>query len=85
MQYTLSTKQSLITRFHNGESVAALCAETGIPRSTLYSWINSGDILASDTETPVTMRDYIRLEQRVQKLEKIIAILKRSTARFLLR
>ena len=35
----IQTKDGLLQRKLNGESVASIAADTGIPRSTIYSWI----------------------------------------------
>lgn len=35
----LTEKQALVTRYTGGETVSAICMETGISKSTLYSWI----------------------------------------------
>lgn len=35
----IKTKDQLLQRKLNGESVASIAADTGIPRSTAYSWI----------------------------------------------
>lgn len=39
MRLSTEEKQSLVSRYHTGESVAEICADTGIARSTFYSWI----------------------------------------------
>ena len=35
----IQMKDQLLQRKLNGESVASIAADTGIPRSTIYSWI----------------------------------------------
>ncbi len=39
MKYTIDQKHEFITRYQNGESVSDICTETGIARSTFYTWI----------------------------------------------
>ncbi len=39
MKYTTEQKQALVLRYQNGESVSDICTQTGIARSTLYSWL----------------------------------------------
>ena len=59
----IQTKDQLLQRKLNGESVASIAADTGIPRSTIYSWIaaardareeesrKKGEIIAADPRT----------------------------------
>lgn len=39
MRLSTEEKQSLVARYHAGESAAEICADTGIARSTFYTWI----------------------------------------------
>jgi len=76
MKYSVKYKQSLIERYHNGDSIAEICNETGVPRSTLYSWVAARNYNDSGADEHITMREYTQLKQRVKKLETIICILK---------
>lgn len=76
-KYTPSEKQAIIDRHNSGESVAALVAETGIPRSTLYAWfrvVQEREINPRD----FTLRNFRALEKKVTRLEGIIKILKKA-------
>lgn len=76
--YTESEKQNALQRCQTGtESVAAISGDTGIPKSTLYHWINLQK--SQDTDPPVEfvrISEYRKLERRLQRLEQIITILK---------
>lgn len=37
MYLSAEEKQALVSRYHAGESVAEICADTGVARSTLYN------------------------------------------------
>ena len=37
MRMSTEEKQSLVARYRAGESVAEICADTGVARSTLYT------------------------------------------------
>ena len=39
MRISTEAKQSLIARYQAGESVTDICADTGVPRSTFYTWL----------------------------------------------
>ena len=41
MKYSNEEKLSIVARYQQGESIAALSDEFGIPRSTLYRWLKS--------------------------------------------
>lgn len=77
MSYNNEYKRKVIDRYNSGESISDICLKTGIAISTLYYWIKSFDLIDTETVTAVlSMREYNRLTQRIQKLEKIITILK---------
>lgn len=78
----IQMKDQLLQRKLNGESVASIAANTGIPRSTIYSWIaaarevreedarKKGEIIASDPRT------YFKQKEHIEKLEGMIEVLK---------
>ena len=80
MKYTPETKAILITRyFTQHESIASIVADTGIPRSTLYHWINEyqkNHSSSSDSEKRITPRKIEQLEAKIERLEGLIQILK---------
>ena len=76
MRLTTEEKRQLVMRYQTGESVTSICADTGIARSTLYSWIKSFHVVKSRRGTQVTPHDYDVLKKRVEKLEGIVQVLK---------
>ena len=76
MRLTTEEKSQLVMRYQAGESVASICADTGIARSTLYSWIKSFHVVKSRRGMQVTPHDYDVLKKRVEKLEGIVQVLK---------
>ena len=78
----IQMKDKLLQRKLDGESVASIAVDTGIPRSTIYSWITAareareeearkkGEKLALDP------RSYYKLKERIEKLEGMVAVLK---------
>lgn len=72
----LTEKQALVTRYTGGETVSAICMETGISKSTLYSWIKQYQPTRTRSGRVVTPKDYDSLLRRCEKQEKLIAVLK---------
>jgi putative transposase len=71
----LTEKQALVTRYTGGETVSAICMETGISKSTLYSWIKQYQPTRTWSGRVITPKDYDSLLRR-EKQEKLIAVLK---------
>lgn len=72
----LSEKQKLVSRYFDGESVASICADTGIPKSTLYAWIKQYQPIQIRSDHIITPKDYDSLLRRCEKQSQIIAVLK---------
>ena len=47
MTYTEEIKAQIITRYKSKESIINISKETGIPRSTIYRWINDKEFNSS--------------------------------------
>ena len=75
-------KDQLLQRKLNGESVASIAADTGIPRSTVYSWIAAAreareeDARKKGEKLALDPRSYYKLKERIEKLEGMVAVLK---------
>ena len=76
--YTQAEKQALIDRFiSNRETVASIIEDTGIPKSTLYSWIKVyQEEQYTGKKKEVNAYSFKLLENKVTRLESIIEILK---------
>ena len=66
----------IIEQYHVGTSVALLCAEHGVPRSTIYFWIKQNRNLRSSTGAEVAYQDYYNLKRKYDKLEERLAVIK---------
>ena len=77
MRLNTEEKQSLVTRYHLGESVAELCADAGVARSTFYTWIKPHRITTTDSGYAVSHQEFTKLKQKNQKLEQKIEILQK--------
>lgn len=80
-KYTDEQKQKIIDRYtSSGESSANILADTGIPKSTFYSWLKAyrGEQV-NNKRKPINIRNFHLLENKVVRLEGIIEILQSVT------
>ena len=78
--YTSEQKQSVIDRFIYGEPSANILADTGIPKSTFYSWLRAyREEQDAAKRKAVNIRNFNLLENKVERLEGIVEILKSAT------
>ena len=72
---SIETKESIINRYNNGESVAELTEATGVARSTIYGWLKSSQ---SESENkPVNKKTVNDLERKLIRLSTLIEILQK--------
>ena len=76
MKYSNEEKLSIVARYQQGESIAALSDEFGIPRSTLYRWLKSLPTDSAGKLLQFSYQEYASLQRKVEKLQNIITILK---------
>ena len=69
-------KKAIVAQYADGASVASLCAQHHIARSTLYFWINQFHPLKSSTDITACYREYFDLKRQVEKLETRLAIIR---------
>lgn len=78
--YSEELKQQVIERYFSGEASASILTDTGIPKSTFYSWVRNYQEKQKDAnQKVVNIRNYHLLESKVARLEGIIEILKATT------
>ncbi len=70
-QHKPQLKANIVNLYLSGAKIAEIVSQTGVPRSTVYSWINT-----IQTHAPLNVRDYHFLKQKCERQEKIIQILK---------
>ena len=63
MRISTEAKQSLVARYQAGESVADICADTGVPRSTFYTWIKPYTVTVTDSGYTVSQQAFIKTKQ----------------------
>lgn len=78
--YTQEEKQAVIDRVISGEPSASILADTGIPKSTFYSWLRIyQEEKNAANRRSVDIRNFHLLENKVARLEDIVEILKSAT------
>lgn len=77
MRWSTEEKQSMVARYRAGESVAEICADTGVARSTFYTWIKPYTTTTTDSGHVVSQQEFIKMKQRIQKLEQKVEILQK--------
>ena len=75
--YTDQEKFALVERYYNGESVANICLETGIARSTFYTWLKPYQTTKTNAENAVSAFEFVKMKKRIEKLEQMIEVLQR--------
>lgn len=77
MRFSTEEKQLLVARYHTGESAAEICADTGIARSTFYTWIKPFTATKTNSSYAVSQQEFMKMRQKIQKLEQKIEILQK--------
>ena len=77
MRISIEEKHSLVARYQAGESVSDICADSGVPKSTFYTWIKPYTVTMTDSGHAVSQQAFIKMKQKLQKLEQMIEILQK--------
>ena len=78
MRLSTEEKQTLVACYHAGESVTEICADTGLARSTFYTWIEPYMTTTTDSGYVVSQQEFIKMKQRIRKLEQKVEILQKA-------
>lgn len=70
-------KQSLVARYYAGESVAEICADSGVARSTFYTWLKPYTTTTTTAGNTVSQQELHKMKQKIQKLEQKVKILQK--------
>lgn len=77
MRYNEEEKRTLVSLYYNGKTVAEICQEHQLPRSTFYTWIQAyRPVESKNSSRTVTPKDFDSLLRRCEKQEQIITVLK---------
>ena len=75
MRYSPEIKQALVARYCNGESVESICLQSGVARSTFYTWIKPHMPVVSKSGHTVTAAEFAKMKSHLTKLEQEIEVL----------
>lgn len=80
MKYSPELRAAAIaSHLADGQSIAQISMNTGVPRSTLYNWLQQHrqkEQSQKDHSQPVTLQNIHRLKAKIRRLEGIVSILK---------
>ena len=68
MRISIEEKHSLVARYQAGESVSDICADSGVPKSTFYTWIKPYTVTMTDSGHAVSQQAFIKMKQKLQKV-----------------
>lgn len=76
--YTSEQRQTIIDRYiSGGETYSQISADTGIAKSTFYSWLKKYNVEKEvSKKKTVNYRNFMLLENKVERLENMVDILK---------
>ena len=75
MRISIEEKHSLVARYQAGESVSDICADSGVPKSTFYTWIKPYTVTMTDSGHAVSQQAFIKMKQKLSNYiaEKLLA------------
>jgi putative transposase len=77
MKAKLSTeqKQKLVKKYYDGESVSVICLQSGVVRSTFYTWLKPHKTSPTEASLDICAADHARMRKHCIKLENMIKVL----------
>jgi len=69
-------KKNIVEQYISGQAVTSLCAQYGVPRSTLYFWIKQYQKVKASNQSTVTYADYHNLKRKYDKLDEKLRVIK---------
>ena len=73
--YTKEQKHELVKRYYDGESASIICLQSGVPRSTFYTWVKPYKILETSLGSEVNAGNYAKQKKRIDRLENMVEVL----------
>ena len=79
-KYTQAEKQSAISRYAvSNESVSEILADTCIPKSTFYGWLDAERKASNHDTSSFSAANFHRLRHHAEHMEKVISCLKETS------
>ncbi len=76
-KFSKEEKYQLVARYHDGGSVSDICTESGVARSTFYTWLKPYKTTYTDAEYVVSAAEFVKMKQRMEKLERKLEVLQK--------
>lgn len=76
-KFSKEEKCQLVERYHNGDSIPNICMESGVARSTFYTWLTLYKTTYTNAGYVVSAAEFIKTKQRLVKLEQKIEVLQK--------
>ena len=73
--YAEEQKRKLVKRYFSGESASVICLQTGVPRSTFYTWVKPYKVVGAVLGNEVNAVNYARQKKRIDRLESMVEVL----------
>ena len=73
--YSEEQKRGLVKRYYDGESASNICLQTGVPRSTFYTWVKPYKVVGAALGSEVNAVNYARQKKRIDRLESMVEVL----------
>ena len=78
-KYTFEEKQSIIARYAiNNEKVSSILADTGIPKSTFYGWLEEDRKASACNISYFSATNFHKLRNHALHMERVISVLKEA-------
>ena len=77
MRFSDKQKQELVSRYYSSNSVFDICLQSGVPRSTFYTWLKPYQTEVTPSGHIVSANEFIKMKQRLEKLEQKIEVLQK--------
>ncbi len=73
--YSEEQKYELVKRYNEGEPASAICLQSGVPRSTFYTWTKSHKVVGTALGYDVSAVNFVRQKKRIDRLENMVEVL----------
>lgn len=82
MRHCAEEKERLVKRYYQGEAVSTICLETGIARSTFYTWLKPYKTITTEAGNVVSPAAFVKMMKSNERLSKMVEVLQRVDCAF---
>ncbi|MDD4565335.1 MAG: IS3 family transposase [Eubacteriales bacterium] len=77
MRFSDIQKKELVALYYGGGTVSDICLQSGVPRSTFYTWLKPYQTEVTPSGNIVSANEFVKMKQRLEKLEQKIEVLQK--------